>query len=48
VTTVSQAEINPETNAELMQLNLRISRHDASAAFGYTVTRDHGADLLMA
>jgi len=28
VTTSSQAEINPETNAVLMQLNLSISRQD--------------------
>jgi hypothetical protein len=43
VTTSSQAEINPETNAVLMQLNLSISRQD-DCRLGYTVTPGHAAE----
>jgi hypothetical protein len=42
VTTESQAEINPEANAVLMQLNLSISRQD-DCRLGYTVTHGHAA-----
>ena len=43
MTTSSQAEINPETHAVLMQLSLNISRQD-DCRLGHTVVRSCRAE----